>query len=286
MVVTKIYTLSKNFVEQVQASYQQLEHLQHNYFDRQYSNPGLRTLVYENNFHLANLRTFCSQAGDLLLGLHCPQLTELYVYSHLHISEATDEKTKLCIQNLRTLLVHKLSYPLDFEFSNLKVFYFNELTPSISLNDFPRLTELHYLNTFSMVNHRLKDTLDNLLEQKRSLKRNQLKVYFDGFELNDRTDFEVLDTYREPNCALLELCLNQNVLRLIQENSSRLKLSNLLSKELLMSDPLDDELIGLQEGGEHVQVRPVHQFSATSIQGVSEFVRTVWQIPVRLLRQH
>ena len=140
MIVTRMNTLSKNFVERVQAFHQQLEHLQYNYLGIKCSFSGFGPVVYKTNFHLANLRTFYSQARDMPLGLHCPQLTELYVYSPLHISEATDEKTKLCIQNLRTLLVRKLSYPPGLKFSNLEVFYFfyfNELTHSISLNDFP-----------------------------------------------------------------------------------------------------------------------------------------------------
>ena len=255
MIVTKINTTSKQIFEQVQSPYKQLEHLQFTWLTYKCLIPPSRLVVYKTKLHLVNLRTFYSQAGDLPIGLHCPKLIELYVNSHLNISEATDRKTRLCIQGLKTLLVHKLSYPPNFEFSNLEVFYFNEPSPSITLSDFPCLKEIHYLEIASIVNQGgLKDALNNLLEQKRSLKRDQLRVYFDGFELNTRADLQVLEAYRdEPNRPLLRLNLNESVLPFMKENSLRLKFSSFLCKELRMSDRLDDELIGLCEVGGPVE---------------------------------
>lgn len=250
MIAHTMNTPSEKFVKQIQASFPELEHLQFNSLGHKCCYSGLRTLVYETDLNLANLQTFYSQAGDMPLGLHCPRLTELYVYSHLNINE-TDEQTKLCIQNLRFLLVQKLTYPPNFEFSNLEVFYFNNPSPPISLGDFPRLKELHCFDAVSKVYDGLKDLLENLLEQKRSLKRDELRVYFDGFELKD--DLEPLNAYLEPNVPFCRLNLNENVLRIIiNEKPLCLKL-DLLSKNLFMSDHLDDQLVELQEGNALVE---------------------------------
>lgn len=180
------------------------------------------------------------------LGLHCPRLTELFVYSKLTINERTDYKTKLCIQNLRLLLVQKMTYPTGFEFSNLEFLYFNEPIFSIFLSDFPCLKEIYYFDGFSIVHEELRDHLENLLEQKRSLKRDQLSVYFDGFELNGRDDFEALNVYRTPNNSFCALDLNEQVIQDINGGSFNCKF-NFLFKELMLSDLLDDQLLGLSE---------------------------------------
>ena len=256
MVVNGMNCLYKRLFELVQASCHQLEHLQFSYLGRKSSWDVISWFkTNKTNLQLANLRTFYSQGDDLPCGLHLPQLTELCVYSKLSI-RATDDQTKLCIQRLRTLLVYQLSYPPGFEFSNLEVFYFNEPSFSISLRDFPRLKEIHYFELSWSISHWIYD-LKNLLEQKRILERNQLRFYFDGFELNARTDFELLDylDYKEgPNLSRFrcKLNLNEKILRLIKETPWRLKF-NLLSKNLMISHGLYDELISLPEGDEHVR---------------------------------
>ena len=249
MVVSRMDTNYKRLLVLVEASCQQLEHLQFNYLGREFR---FSAFYMPPAIHMANLRTFYSHDG-MPRGLDLPLLSELYVYSHLDI-QATDEKTKMCIQRLRTLLVHELSYPPGFEFSNLEVLYFNESRSKIILSDFPRLKELHY---FELVYHRnpeIKDALNNLLEQKRRLKRDQLRVYFDGLELQNRTDLELLDTYLESVDFLSGKLsfLNKSVLRLIKETPWRLKF-DLLIKVLMMSHDVDRELTGLPEGDELVK---------------------------------
>ena len=253
MIVHKVNTPSKQFIEHIQVSLLELKHLQFNSIGSKSSFSGLRKLPYKTNFQLANLRTFYSQFDDMPLGLHCPRLNELYVYAHLKIDETMDEQTRLCIQNLRFLLVQQLTYPPDFEFSNLEVFYFNNPSPAISLRNFPRLVELHYFDGFSRVHEELEDRLKSLWVQKRRLKRNQPRIFFDGFELDTRTDFKTLDDeYLDQDQPVCALDLNENVVRFINDAPLGLKL-NLLSKDLRMSDALDDELADLQEGGELVQ---------------------------------
>ena len=252
MVVSRMGVSCKRLFEQVEASCKQLEHLQFSYLGCKFSFMNFKPLIYKTNLQLANLRTFYSQGGNIPLGLHFPQLSELYVYSHLNIKE-TDEKTRSYIKNLRTLLVRRLTYPPGFEFSNLEVFYFNLPNPSISLIDFPCLKEIHFFELVWGIRPEINDVLENLLEQKRRLKRDQLKIYFDGFELKNRTDFELLETYEEPTSWFeCKLSLNESILRLIKETPSRLKF-NLLFKGLMISDDQDDELIGLQEGDELVR---------------------------------
>ena len=251
MIVHGMYTPSEQFIEKIQASFRELEHLQFYFLGDKTCFSGMRIRVYEKKVSLPNLRTFYSQAGDMPLELDCPRLTELYVLSHLTIGESTDDQTKMCIQNLRFLLVEQLTYPRDFQFTNLEIFYFNK-PGLIHLSDFPRLKEIHYFNPFIFVYFELEDHLENLLEQKRELKRDQLKVYFDGFELVDATDLETLKTYVPSHGPLLPLWgldLNEPVLRLIKRGSPICKL-NLLSKDLLMSDQLDDELADLAEDDE------------------------------------
>ena len=252
VIALNVGTPSEEFLEAIQTSFPQLEHLQFNMLGSKYQFSRNRKLVYETTLQLPNLRTFYSEAGDMPLVLHCPRLTDLFVYSELTINRTTDEQTKLCIQNLRFLLVQELTYPLEFEFSNLEVLYYNESSSTITLSDFPRLKELHY---FSLTFRRegLRDALENLLEQKRNLKRDGLKFYFDGFELKERPEeFEVLDYYVRLDEPLNDLSLNENVLWLIKKGSSILKF-NLLRKEIRMSDRLDDELVGLPEGDELVE---------------------------------
>ena len=237
---------SKEFIEHIQASFQQLEHLQFNSLCSKYNFSNERTLIYRMNLQLANLRTFYSQAGDIPRRLHCPRLYELYVLSNLKINKATDTQTRQCIQNLRLLFVQKLTYPSGFEFTNLEIFYFYDITTAISLEDFPRLKELHFFLGVDGPEGNLQNCLNNLLEQKRRLKKDQLRVYFDGFELKD-DDFESLNALWGPDIPIC-LFLNENLLRLINQNSSCLKF-DLLFKDLRMSDAVDDELVDLPEGG-------------------------------------
>ena len=247
MIVHKKSTKFKKFVELLQTSFPELRHLQFSTLDPKFS--GIMTILFRTNLQLANLRTFYSQTGDMPLGLHCPQLSELYVYSHLKINQATDEQTRQCIQNLRFLSVKKLTYPSGFEFSNLEIFYFNEPSPAIALSDFPRLKELHYFDAFLRVHEELEDCLRSLLAQKRRLNRNQLRIFFDGFELTDiDSDFNNFN-YLEPGWNLCGMDLNEKVVRFIKENPLGLKF-NLLSKSLLMSDALSDVLVDLPEDDE------------------------------------
>ena len=111
MIVHPFQTSSKQFIEQIQVSFLELEHLQFFDIDPYPGFSNLRKLLYETDFHLPNLRTFYSQTSDMPLGLHCPRLTELFAYSELNITETTDDQTKRCIQNLRLLFVQKLTYP-------------------------------------------------------------------------------------------------------------------------------------------------------------------------------
>ena len=244
--------VSQKFIEAIQTSFPQLEHLQFNLLGPKCQISSLRKLVYETPLQLPNLRTFYSQVGDMPRALHCPRLTELFVYSELAINETTDEQTRLCIQNLKFLLVQKLTYPPNFDFSNLEVLYFNKPSLSIILSDFPRLKELHYFDGTSEVHDELRDALGALLEQKRSLKRDELRFYFDGFELKDVSDFGTLNGYLHPDQILYTLDLNEKVLQLIKEGSSRCKF-NLLRKQMQVSDRLDDELVDLPEGDELVE---------------------------------
>ena len=243
---TAIIQTSQPLIELIQASFLQLEHLQFNALNLRFTYQESRKFVYETNFHLPNLRTFYSQTGDMPLGLHCPRLTELYVYSKLNITEQTDSQTKLCIQRLRLLLVQALTYPPDFEFSNLEFLYFNQPF-SFRLNNFPRLKELHYFHGVSEVRRgMLRDALVSFREQKRALKRNEIKFYFDGQLFEDERkigDFEILG-YLEvdhPRCALdLTACS----LRRIKDGSASFKF-DLLSHDLLVTGSSDDELMGL-----------------------------------------
>ena len=269
MVVSRIGFDYQRLFELVEASCQQLEHLQFSYLQFSYLGHNdvlfhchfpeifMPRRIYKPNLQLANLRTFYSQGGNIPLGLHFPQLTELYVYSHLNL-EQTDEKTRLCIQNLRILLVHELTYPPGFEFSNLEVFYFNEPNPSISLKDFPRLKEIHYFVLNRGNSHQIDGALENLLEQKqileRSQLRNQLRVYYEGLELQNRDDLRrrSLSRYREFGLFSSKLHLNDRILRLVEETPWRLKF-NLHIKVLAVDVGLYRELDGLPEGNELVE---------------------------------
>ena len=254
MVVHKLNSSSRKFLEHFQTSFPELRHLQFNFIGSKSSFLGLRGKAYKANFQLDNLRTFYSQADDMPLGLHCPRLSELYVYTDLKIDETINEQTRQCIQNLRLLLVQKLTYPSGFEFSNLEVFYFNEPSPAISLSDFPRLKELHYFDGFSWVHAEIENHLRSLLAQKRRLKKDELRIFFDGFELDDRdNDFNALDVgYLDPEEPICSLKLNESIVRFVNDAPLGLKF-DLLSKDLVMSDALDDELADLQEGDKLVE---------------------------------
>ena len=246
MVVSRIGVVHKRLFKQVEVSCQQLEHLQFSYLGCKFPlefDVICRSFFYQTN-HLANLRTFYSEAG-LPRRLDFPQLTELYVYSHIKFKDNIGEKTRLSIKNLRTLFCRALTYPPGFEFSNLEIFYFNSFlrSPIIILSDFPRLKEIHHFEVVWEYDFgsfpRIKDALENLLEQKRILKRDQLRIYLDGFELKNQTDFELFKTYLDPlslfgSLLKCQLNLNKTLLRLIKENPSRLKF-NLLFKRLLMT---------------------------------------------------
>ena len=245
------------FIELIQTSLLQLEHLQFNALNPRFIYQESRKMVYETNFHLPNLRTFYSQTGDMPLGLHCPKLTELFVYSELNITEQTDNPTKLCIKNLRLLLVQTLTYPPDFEFQNLEVLYFSSPF-SIDLNNFPRLKELHYFQGVSTVRRRMiRDVLVSFREQKRALKREEIKFYFDGqlFEENERKigDQEILD-YLELNLNHIRCAmdLTERPLRHIKEGTASFKF-DLLSHDLLVNESSDDELMGLPVDDELVE---------------------------------
>ena len=245
MIAHRLDDSSHQFIEQIQVSFLQLEHLQFSAFDSKSSRSGFRNQAFKHNLDLPNLRTFYSQARDMPSGFHCPKLTELFVYSNLVINESTDEKTKSCIQNLRLLMVWQLTYPRGFEFSNLKIFYFDKPS-SIYLSDFSRLEEIHYFNNSSFLYFELKDYLENIFEQKRSLKLDRPRIYFDGFQLGDQKSFETLNAYLHSDEPLCALDLNEHILRLTRDSPSFWKF-NLLSKELQLSNSLDDDLIDLFE---------------------------------------
>ena len=252
MIVHRRNASSKAFIEQIQASFLQLEHLQCGSLGSKIGLSGIRNRVYETDLQLPNLRTFYSQSLDRPRGFHCPRLTELFVYSELDINERMDEQTKSCIKNLRLLLVWKLlSYPNDFQFSNLESLYLNRPSNSIFLRDFPRLKELHYFFAFAIF-FDLPNHLENLFEQRRRLQRNQLRFYFDGFELDDRTGFESLNAYLpylppDQDGFLAGIKLNEHVLRLIKDAPPSCKF-NLLSSILPMNEKVYDELIDLPKG--------------------------------------
>ena len=251
MIVHPVEESSNRFIEQIQTSFLQLEHLQFSALGSNNCRVLHKNLLPKIHLDLSNLRTFYSQAYGMPRRFHCPKLTELFVYSRLTIKENSNKETKSCIQNLRLLLVCQLNYPRGFEFLNLEILYFNQPSLSLFLSDFPRLKEIHYFNDFPFFHPELIDHLENLLEQKRSLKRDKLSIYFAGFKLDKKEDFNNLDAYLPPDEPLQALDLNEKILRLIQESPSFCKF-NLHSKEIRINDSLDDELIHLAENDDLV----------------------------------
>ena len=230
MVAFPVNTPCKQLIELIQASFADLQHLQFTsigdwvYF---YLQRGL-----QSELRLENLRTFYAQAADVPLNLNCPKLSELFTLYDLTIDERTNEQTKKCLQNLKLLKVYRLAYPPGFEFSQLQVLHYMHdpeiFHLTISLVDFPMLKELHcHFADNNLVNE--------LLQQKERLKRENLRIYLRGFLLERVVALETVAIH-----------LDAASLKLAKESPSSCNFS-LERKSLFLCNSSDDELASLKE---------------------------------------
>ena len=240
MVVFPVNCFCKPLLKFIQASFTDLQHLQFTsvgnwvHFRLQKQS--------QTEFRLENLRTLYSYAPDMPLNLNCPKLAELFVFSNLTIDERTNEQTKMCLRNLKLLRVYLLIYPPGFEFSNLQILHIVNLP--ISLVDFPLLKELHY-SPFGLGDE---VHAKELLQQKEQLKREDLRIFFQGFDLEVKNYTEIEFRHlRIEGEDFRGLNFNAEVLRLAKESLSSCNFS-LDRKTLDLRDSSDDELAGLKEG--------------------------------------
>ena len=242
MVAFPMNSLCKNLVKQIQKSFTDLQHLQFSSIGNQ--KHFIPQKAPQNEFHLKNLRTLYSCAAVVPVVLNCPKLTELFIYNDLIIDETTSKRAKKFLQHLKMLRVNNLVYPLGFEFSNLQVL--SLISFPTSLADFPMLKELH-CHMYRKI--RDEDLVEELLRQKEHLKREDLRIFFQGFDLERHSFFELLrkHVYPSEEPLLGFNYFNTEVLRLAKESPSSCNFS-LYRRGFDMRDSLDDELAGLQEG--------------------------------------
>ena len=231
MLAFQTNTPNKPFIEQIQTSFTGLQHLQFTSIGNR--NHFCLPRALQSEFRLENLRTFYAQDADVPLNLNCPKLSELFVRCDLIIDETTNEQTKKCLRNLRLLRVYRLAYSAGFEFSQLEVLYLEN--PPIFLLDFPLLKELHCLTHGELRDEVL---VEELLQQKERLKREHLRIYFRGFDLEEQTFSYIFQGSFD---------FNAESLRLAKESRSSCNFS-LEGRALDLSDSSDDELAGLKVG--------------------------------------
>ena len=243
MVAFRKGTYCKHFTEPIQASFTDLLHLQFtsignelSYWDRE---------IPQTEFRLKNLRTLYSFVNDVPVDLNCPNLTELFICCNLTI-ESTNEQTKKYLQNLRLLRVYRLAYPPGFEFTNLQVLHLQNLP--ISLVDFPKLKELHCLILFGQNEQNDEVLFEELLQQKKQLKREDLRIFCQGFDMEGRNFRDVFESHlRQIDRHFVYSDFNAEVLRLAKKSPSSCNFS-LDSKDLDLYESTDDELAVIREG--------------------------------------
>ena len=232
MLVFGVHSSWEQPFERIQASFTDLQHLQ-------FSSVGYRVVSSvrkktQSEFRLENLRTLYSYDVEAPLNLNCPNLIELFIVWDLTIDESTNEQTKKCLQNLKLLRVRNLTYPLGFEFTKLEVLHVQKLP--ISLIDFPMLKELHLLTLHDSRGNGVH--FEELLQQKKRLKREHLRIFYQGFDMEGRNYSDI--TPYGYNFKAEDL-------RLAKERPSSCDF-RLERKSLDLRDSSDDELIGLREG--------------------------------------
>lgn len=237
MLVFGGHTSYKQPFERIQSSFTDLQHLQFTSIGNWIHFALLKPPQTE--FRLENLRTLYSYAPDMPLNLNCPNLncpnlTELFIVWDLTIDESTNEQTKKCLQNLKLLRIYRLAYPPGFKFIKLEVLHVRKLP--ISLIDFPMLKELHL---FTLHNSRGNNVLfEELLQQKERLKREDLRIFYQGFDMEGR-NYSDISPYGYDFKA--------EDLRRAKERPSSCDF-RLERKSLDLHDSTDDELTGLREG--------------------------------------
>ena len=226
-------------LERIQASFIDLQHLQFNSGDHYHFYGPTEAPTIE--LCLPNLRTFYAVASDVPFNLNCPQLSELSVGNWLTIDETTNDQTLLCLKRLRLLRVFGLQNRLGFRFSNLEIL----ICPNgfVFLDHFPVLKELHYLLSYCAGPvDGIAERVQTILNEKEALRRDQLKIYLHGFDLNVKTVRDIWTIYDRENLDVFTFRINANVLRVLKENASGFNF-NLHGKALWLDDSVDAELL-------------------------------------------
>ena len=185
------YLARFQFLEQLEIEYARTETLQ------SISHPNLRILFIYNAHKGANLNIRCPRLRVLRIGGNYFQRFRWSRSCGLDILHPES----ICV--LRLAFVNNTSHQFNLTaFSFLECLHCDNDLPAIELNDHPHLKEIKVINfnTRARDPEPVRHRLEALLDQKNSMKRDDLKIYFNHFRTSSNIEEinKILD-YRNRN---------------------------------------------------------------------------------------
>ena len=205
----------KNFVDR----FRHLEHLQVDTL----ADP-VRSIFQHRlqiRLNLPNLRSFCfnTTGRTQLFQVNCPKLEKLSVFCHLWL----DEKCASFRESLKFLRVASFECAPGFEFPNLEVLCCQNVWP-VDISAHNKLKEIRYIYehsyfVYDLIDRRMnrrsypRTAVNEILEEKRWLGRNELQVYYLGIRCSlGPPEIRLKEAYQPGILAKsdLNLLLHQN----------------------------------------------------------------------------
>ena len=222
----------KNFFDRLN-DFSALEHLEEESFC--FSLRGSEIWSCPSNF--PNLKTLFYQAGGKdPFEIVSPKLEQLGLSADFRLTDRYR-----CLRNsLKLLKVWSFSYEKGFELPNLEALYFN-CRLKIEISDFQKLREIHQADLATQFHRgwqnydqkfrRLIRIFNDLFRQKRSLRRDDLQIYFEGIRCEPGSIRKIATTKRvrlfEPQAHHSHFIVKKADLEAFQQNRDDFKVENL-----------------------------------------------------------
>lgn len=195
------------------------------------------------DFELPNLKTLYLGQTDKVISLNCPNLTKLALFDDFEMCE----KYAVFKNSLKFLKVKSFAYQPGYALPNLEVLYFCS-NLQIKVADFEKLVEIHfYYQKHELLTNQREAILNDLLEQKRELRRDRLDIYHDGIRCAIGSVREIIMQHNHPDEVLChQNPISKNDLRLYLENQDHFKIENLI-KTFDYTSAINEDINSLNE---------------------------------------
>ena len=193
------------------------------------------TVPYEIDLNLPNLKTLFIGHNEKVSSLNCPQLVQVSIFDDHHFELDSNQS-----KNVKFLKLKSFRHLPSSDLLSLESLYFCQ-NIQIDLTAYPKLKELHFFNhKKAFFNQSERDQiLNQLLEQKRNLRNEQLQIFYEGRKCNSINEIsELIKKHKFYNDASL---FHFGSYQFYKDNKEEFNLK-LSQKVCKYSDQLNEEL--------------------------------------------